>query len=76
MVLEQVILKKAGIVKSRRDATKNYYYVDANEECMDNLLKFVEHVKLFMNILPDRKGEEQEENMIFYFNSTQYKKAR
>ncbi len=52
------ILKKAGIVKSRRDATKNYYYVDANEECMDNLLKFVEHVKLFMNILPDRKGEE------------------
>ncbi len=52
------ILKKAGIIKSRRESTKNYYYVDASEKCMDNLIKFVRHMKFFMSILPDRRGEE------------------
>ncbi len=52
------ILKKAGIIKVRRESTKNYYYVDANENCMDNIITLAEHIKSFMKLLPDRHGEE------------------
>lgn len=52
------ILKKAGIIKLRREGTKNYYYVDADKSCMDSLITLAQHIKSFMNILPDRRGEE------------------
>lgn len=52
------ILKAAGIIKVRRDGTKNYYYVDADKDCMDNLITLAQHIKSFMNTLPDRHGEE------------------
>jgi len=52
------ILKSAGIVKMRREGTKNYYYVDADENCMNKLITLAEHIKLFVKSLPDRSGEE------------------
>ncbi len=42
----------------RREGTKNYYYVDVDKSCMDSLITLAQHIKSFMNILPDRRGEE------------------
>lgn len=45
------ILKEAGIVAMRRDGTKNYYYLNANEtkwkdiaELVNNIYKGVQHI--------------------------------
>lgn len=48
------ILKKAGILKMRREGTKNYYYFDADTEAMNSLIHMLEHAKRFMEQLPDR----------------------
>lgn len=42
------ILKEAGIVKMRREGTKNYYYFDTDMEAMNRLLRMLEHVKRIM----------------------------
>lgn len=52
------ILKEAGIIKMRREGTKNYYYFDTDARAMDDVLKMVTHVKEIMNMLPDRSGKE------------------
>lgn len=51
------ILKDAGILKMRREGTKNYYYFDADTEAMNHLIQMLEHAKRFMEQLPDRSGE-------------------
>ena len=51
------ILKDAGIIKMRREGTKNYYYFDTDAQAMDDLLKMITHVKEIMKRLPDRSGE-------------------
>lgn len=51
------ILKEAGILKMRREGTKNYYYFDADTEAMNRLIHMLEHAKRFMEQLPDRGGE-------------------
>lgn len=51
------ILKKAGILKMRREGTKNYYYFDSDMEAMNRLLQMLEHAKRIMECLPDRSGE-------------------
>lgn len=51
------ILKEAGIVKMRREGTKNYYYFDADTESMDALIRAITHAKSIMERLPDRSGE-------------------
>lgn len=48
------ILKEAGILKMRREGTKNYYYFDADTEAMTLLIHMLEHAKCFMEQLPDR----------------------
>lgn len=48
------ILKDAGIVKMRREGTKNYYYFDADTGAMNALLQMLEHAKTIMERLPDR----------------------
>lgn len=48
------ILKEAGILKMRREGTKNYYYFDADVEAMNALIGMLEHAKRFMEKLPDR----------------------
>lgn len=51
------ILKDTGILKMRREGTKNYYYFDADTEAMNRLIHMLEHAKQFMEMLPDRSGE-------------------
>ena len=52
------ILKKAGIMKMRREGTKNYYYFDANMDAFDRLINMLLHAKKIMMALPDRSGED------------------
>lgn len=53
------ILKDAGIIKMRREGTKNYYYFDADTQAMNNLIEMLMHAKSIMKQLPDRSGELQ-----------------
>lgn len=48
------ILKDAGIIRVRREGTKNYYYFDADARAMDDLLQMLEHANAMMKKLPDR----------------------
>ena len=52
------ILKDAGIVKMRREGTKNYYYFDADMEAFDRLIGMLQHAKAVMLALPDRSGDD------------------
>ena len=52
------ILKDAGLVKVRREGTKNYYYFDADSEAMTRLLQMLTDAKKIMENLPDRSGKE------------------
>lgn len=52
------ILKDAGIVKMRREGTRNYYYFDAEPESLNRLIAMLEHVKKIMAELPDRSEKE------------------
>ncbi len=51
------VLKDAGLIKMRREGTKNYYYFDADAKAMDRLLQMLTHAKAIMALLPDRSGE-------------------
>lgn len=48
------ILKNAGLVKMRREGTKNYYYFDADSQALNGLLRMISHAKEIMERLPDR----------------------
>lgn len=52
------ILKDVGILKMRREGTKNYYYFNEDTEALDNLIAVLEHAKEMMRSLPDRSGED------------------
>lgn len=52
------ILKGAGILKVRREGTRNYYYFDADMEAMNGLLQMLEHARDIMEALPDRSGQD------------------
>ena len=50
------ILKDAGILKVRKEGTKNYYYFDADLEAMDQLIGMLQRARTIMAQLPDRSG--------------------
>lgn len=52
------ILKDAGLIKMRREVTKNYYYFDADTQALDSLLQTLTHIQKIMRQLPDRSGSE------------------
>jgi DNA-binding transcriptional ArsR family regulator len=52
------ILKDAGIVKVRKEGTKNYYYFDADGEALDDLINMLGHARSIMAALPDRGGDD------------------
>ena len=52
------ILKAAGLLKMRREGTKNYYYFDADAKAMDRLIAMLTHAKEIMEQLPDRSGND------------------
>ena len=52
------VLKDAGIVKSRREGTCIYYYLDPEMGELDNLLSLFGDIREFMKNVPDRSGED------------------
>lgn len=53
------ILKDAGLLKMRREGTKNYYYFDADVKAINRLIPLLIHAKEIMEQLPDRSGENE-----------------
>lgn len=51
------ILKDAGIVKVRKEGTKNFYYFDADMKSFGKLIQMLTDAKDIMMQLPDRSGE-------------------
>lgn len=56
------ILKDAGIIKRRKEGTKNYYYFDSDTKAMKKLLDMILHVKAIMEQLPDWRRKSQDED--------------
>ena len=52
------ILKEAGLVKMRREGTKNYYYFDPDMTSFNLLINVLQKVIDYTSALPDRSGEE------------------
>ena len=50
------ILKDAGIIKMRREGTKNYYFFDADADGMERLLAMLTHAKDIMEQLQKRRN--------------------
>lgn len=51
------IMKDAGILKVRKEGTKNYYYFDPDTQIIDKLAETLKLVALITKSLPDRSGE-------------------
>lgn len=58
------IFKDAGLLKMRREGTRNFYYFDADVRALQNLIDMLEHVKRIMTILPDRSGEDDTDSYL------------
>lgn len=54
------ILKSAGILKMRREATKNYYYFDPDTESFGLLIEVLQQAAAITAELPDRSGAQNE----------------
>ncbi len=52
------ILKEAGILKMRREGTRNYYYFDPEQESVDLLVHVLKTAQEITQNLPDRSGKE------------------
>lgn len=52
------IMKEAGIVKVRKEGTKNYYYFDPETESLERLISALQLAAEISRSLPDRCGEE------------------
>lgn len=48
------ILKDAGILKVRKEGTKNYYYFDPDMESFDRLIRVLQRARELTARLPDR----------------------
>lgn len=53
------ILKRAGIVKVRREGTRDFYYFDADDGSFDEYLHMLAHARALMKALPDRSKPTQ-----------------
>lgn len=56
------ILKEAGILKMRREGTKNYYYFDGDMEAIGELIDMLQHARDLGSRLPDRSESRNEGN--------------
>lgn len=52
------IMKEAGIVKVRKEGTKNYYYFDPEMESFERLVSTLQLAADICKELPDRSGED------------------
>lgn len=57
------ILKRAGIVKVRREGTKNFYYFDADAESFDGFIGMLMHARTLMRALPDRSKRNSDQEV-------------
>lgn len=53
------IMKDAGIVKVRKEGTKNYYYFDPETESFEKLISTLQLVREITMSLPDRSGNNE-----------------
>lgn len=53
------ILKDAGIIKMRREGTKNYYYFDPEMESFERLIDTLQRAGHILKALPDRSGKDE-----------------
>lgn len=53
------IMKSAGIVKMRKEGTKNFYYFDPEMETLRRLSAALQLAVEITNALPDRSGENE-----------------
>lgn len=51
-------MKEVGLIKARREGTKNYYYFDADVAAMDALIAMLTDARALMRNLPDRSGDD------------------
>ena len=51
------ILKNSGIVKSRKEGTCIYYYIDPDDNTLGSLITLFSDIKKIMEDVPDRSGE-------------------
>ena len=51
------ILKNAGVVKSRKEGSFIYYYIDLDSNCMQSMIDLFTKIQEVMNQIPDRSGE-------------------
>lgn len=52
------IMKDAGIVKVRKEGTKNYYYFDPEMEAFEHLIAVLQMAMEITRSLPNRRGED------------------
>lgn len=53
------IMRKAGIVKIRREGTKNYYYFDPEMEAFEQLIETLQLARDISRALPKRHTEDE-----------------
>lgn len=53
------ILKESGIVKVRKEGTKNYYYFDPEMKPLEKLVEALQLTIAISKALPDRSGENE-----------------
>jgi DNA-binding transcriptional ArsR family regulator len=51
------ILKDAGLVRVRREGTRNYYYLDADAQALTRLIQMLSHARDIVQTLPERGGQ-------------------
>lgn len=52
------ILKDAGLVKSRKEGTCIYYYLDPEDSEIEKLICLFQDIRQIMKNVPDRSGED------------------
>ncbi len=52
------IMKDAGLVKMRKEGTKNFYYFDETAQFLDQLIRTLVHARDIVLRLPDRSGDD------------------
>lgn len=52
------ILKEAGVVKTRKEGTCIYYYLDPAAKEIENLITLFSDIQRIMKNVPDRSGED------------------
>ncbi len=53
------IMKDAGIIKCRREGTKNYYYFDPDMKMLGQVSEALNLIIIITKLLPDRSGENE-----------------